>query len=317
MLRGSVCVLSGGTGTPKLLQGLVELLEPEKIKIVVNTADDLMVGDLYISPDIDSVLYTLAGIIDQEKWYGIAGDTYSVYEERRLKGINDILRIGDEDRRNAVFRTNLLKQGGTLSHAVKEQCRRLGIYQEVWPMTDSKVTTKITTPNGVKEFQEFWVGGRGRDEVLSVEFDGIETASISHGAKVALEDAELVIIGPSNPITSIGSIVKTPGVVEILKDTRVIAISPIKEGSPFSGPAGKMLLGLGYEVSPASIALIYSDFLDELIIDRSDGSLAGKLSARFGIRVRLADLEMRNFEDKFKLAQTTLATVLQGEKNVR
>jgi len=316
-LRDSICVLSGGTGTPKLLQGLVRLVKPDELNIVVNTADDVWVGDVYISPDVDTVLYTLAGIVDQEKWYGIAGDTYVVYEERRRKGLVDILRVGDKDRENAAFRTGLLRQGFPLSHAVDQQRRRLGIQQRVWPMTDSKVTTKIITPAGVKEFQEFWVRDGGRDEVLGVEFDGIGQAVVSDGARSALDSARLVIIGPSNPITSIGPVIRTPGVAERLKKTKVVAISPIRGGSAFSGPAGKMLAGLGYEVSPASIAAIYGEFLDELIIDRSESHLARAISDRFGINVSLAEIQMRTDEDKFKLAQAALAAANEGETDGR
>lgn len=316
-MRDSICVLSGGTGTPKLLQGLVKLVEPERLNIIVNTGDDLMVGDVYISPDIDTVLYTLAGIVDQEKWYGLVGDTYTVYEERQRKGLVDILRVGDRDRENAAFRTRLLHQGYPLTYAVEQQRRKLGIPQQVWPMTDSKVTTKIVTPTGIKEFQEFWVRDRGRDDVLGVEFDGIDDAMVSAGARSALDSATLVIIGPSNPITSIGPVIRTPGVAERLEDTRVVAISPIRGGAPFSGPAGRMLAGLGYEVSPVSIAAVYGRLLDELIIDRTEAHLAQGISDRFGIKVRLADIEMKTPEDKFKLAQAALAAATEGEKDGR
>ncbi len=316
-MRDSICVLSGGTGTPKLLQGLVKLVEPGQLNIVVNTGDDIMVGDIYVSPDIDTVLYTLAGIVDQEKWYGVAGDTYSVYEERRRRGLVDILRVGDRDRENAAFRTRLLHQGYPLSYAVEQQRKRLGIPQQVHPMTDSKVTTKVVTPAGVKEFQEFWVRDQGRDDVLGVEFEGIDGAILSNGARSALDSARLVIIGPSNPITSIGPIVRTSGVAERLEDTKVVAVSPIRGGAPFSGPAGKMLTGLGYEVSPVSIAAIYSRFLDELIIDRSEAHLAQGISDQFGLKVRLAEIEMRTAEDKFKLARAALAGATEGEKDGR
>ncbi len=312
-MRDDICVLSGGTGTPKLLQGLTQLVQPGNLTIIANTADDVIVGGLYVCPDVDSVLYTLAGIIDEKNWYGIRGDTYSVYDDRRRKGIVDLLRLGDRDRDNVAFRTLLRSKGYTLSQAVQKQCRRLGIAQSVWPMADSKVTTRITTPGGVKEFQEFWVRDHGRDEILGIDFDGINRAVVAPQARDALEMARAVIIGPSNPITSIGPIIKTPGVAGLLERTRVVAVSPLRGGSPFSGPAGRMLRAMGYEVSPATIARLYSPFLDALIIDTRDARLANKISADYGIRVEVANTEMGTPEDKFKLAQRALAATTEGE----
>jgi LPPG:FO 2-phospho-L-lactate transferase len=293
----------------------VRLVEPGKLKIVVNTADDLTVGDIYVCPDIDTVLYTLAGLIDQERWYGIQGDTHAVHAERLRAGMDDLLRIGDRDRENAEFRTALLQEGRSLSSAVSQQRERLGIRQEVWPMTDSKVTTMVKTPSGVKPFQEFWVKGGGRDEILDVTFEGIEGASISPEADAALATARLVIIGPSNPISSIGPILATRGMLPRLKNTKVVAISPLREGAPFSGPAGKMLLAKGYEVSPHSIAKIYGGFLDELVLDRSDAQMADEIAAKQGIKVTLTQTEMRTPEDKFKFAQTALGAETEGETN--
>jgi len=317
MLKGDVCVLSGGTGTPKLLQGLVRLVSPDKLKIIVNTADDVTVAGLYVCPDVDAVLYTLAGIIDDEKWYGIRGDTYRVYEERRTRGFDDILRLGDRDRQNSAYRTALLEAGKTLSFAVDQQRKRMGILQEVFPMCDSKVTTNIVTPRGIKEFQEYWVRDGGKDEVIGVTFEGLDDATISEGAKRALREASLIIIGPSNPITSIGPILGVKGVLPLLKSGHVTAVSPLRAGSPFSGPAGRMLLGLGYEVSPISIAALYREFLDELIIDPVDASLRSKISRTFGIKVYMSNLTMRTPADKFKLAQAALRAISQGDAHGR
>lgn len=311
-MRDEICVLSGGTGTPKLLQGLVELLPPRELKIVVNTADDVIVDDLYVSPDVDAVIYTLAGIIDQEKWYGITGDTYRIHEGRVRKGHRDLLRIGDTDRANSARRTELLESGKTLSEAILDLRIRLGVEQEIWPMTDSRVASRIVTPHGVKDFQEYWVRDGGRDDVVGVEFRGIEKAAVSDGAKKAILSASAALIGPSNPVTSIGPILETGGVREILEGVRVVAVSPLKGGSPFSGPAGRMLRGLGYAVSPVSIAEIYGGFLDCLLIDESDSELAEDIE-RLGVQVRLTQIEMQTSEDKFKLARAALAACREGE----
>ena len=311
-MRDSICVLSGGTGTPKLLQGLVGLVPPRDLSVVVNTADDVVVGDIHVSPDVDAVLYTLAGMIDDSKWYGIRGDTYRVYDDRCRRGLHDLLRIGDRDRENCELRTRLMAQGRSLSEATQALARKLGIQQEVWPMTDSRVVSKIHTAGGIKEFQEFWVRDGGHDEILDVTYSGIDDAEISPGARRALERAKLVVVGPSNPVTSIGPILHTGGVRKLLKMPRVVAISPIRMGAAFSGPAGKMLSALGYEVSPSTIAELYRDFLDELIIDESDSSLASSISRAFSIRVSPARTAMHTPEDKFKLARKALRLSSRG-----
>ena len=316
-MKGNLCVLSGGTGTPKLLQGLVKLVRPDELSIIVNTADDVVVGGAYVSPDIDAVLYTLAGLIDEDKWYGIKDDTYSTYESRRKRGLQDLLRLGDRDRANAEARARLLSKGNTLSCAVNMQRTDLGVLPKVHPMTDSKVTTTISTPAGTKEFQEYWVRDGGRDEVLGVEFSGISDAEMSGGARNSLELASSVIIGPSNPVTSIGPIIQIRGVKEILADKFVLAISPLRGGAPFSGPAGSLLRGLGHEISPLTVAGLYGDFLDYLIIDHHDAPLAGKIEGEFGVGVGLADIFMKTPEDKFKLAQTALAACREGERDGR
>ncbi len=313
MSRDSICVLSGGTGTPKLLQGLMHLVSPEALKIIVNTADDVWMGDLYVSPDIDTVLYTLAGIVDEEKWYGLRGDTYRAYESRKRKGFDDILRLGDHDREMVAFRSSLMAKGLSLSEAVEEQRARLGIRQQVWPMSDQRVQTYIRTPAGEMEFQEFWVRRGGRDEILSIEFRGIEDAFISRGAKAALDSAKAVIIGPSNPVTSIGPIIHTRGVVELLKETRVVAVSPLRSGAVFSGPAGKMLRALGYDVSPTAIAQLYREFLDGILIDPVDSKLTSVLKKSYGIETYVHNLEMRTQSNKFKLARAALAAATKGE----
>ncbi len=316
MLTDKACVLSGGTGTPKLLQALFQIISPQNLSIVANTADDLTVGDIYVCPDVDAVLYTLAGIIDTDKWYGIRNDSYSIYQERLSRGEKDLLRIGDRDRANCAFRTKLLNQGYTLSQAVLHQCQRLGIHNAVWPMTDSKVTTRIKTPDGMKEFQEFWVRDGGKDQIQRIEFDGLRECTPSPRARSAMRNADTVIIGPSNPITSIGPIIGMPGVQGLLAEKKVVAISPIRRTSPFSGPAGQMLKALGYRVSPLSICEIYRGFLDCLLIDTSDSKLGPRIDAEYGIRVETVKLLMENLDDKFKLAKTALGAA-EGEKNGR
>jgi len=293
----------------------VQIIDPREIDVVVNTGDDVVVGEAYVSPDVDAVLYTLAGIIDEEKWYGIEGDSYKKYESRRKRGIDDLLRLGDRDREYCEERGRMIWEGGkTLSDAISLQRERMGVVPRVFPMSDSRVTTLVKTPAGLKEFQEYWVRGSGKEEFLGVEFRGISVARMSPGFMESLDLARAVIVGPSNPITSIGPIVNIDGVQEALADRFVVAISPIRGGSPFSGPVGSMLKGLGYEISPVSIASLYSGFLDYLIIDRDDSSLREEIEGEYGIRVGLGEIYMKSPEDKFKLAQTALAACREGEK---
>lgn len=316
-MKGRFCVLSGGTGTPKLLQGLVRVMDPAGIDIIVNTADDVQIDGAYVSPDVDAVLYALAGIIDEKRWYGIRNDTFLTYEDRQRRGFQDLLRLGDRDRQNCENRALLMSRGKTLSEAIDWQRERLGVRPGVYPMTDSRVTTVIETPSGSKEFQEYWVRDGGRDEVLGVEFRGISRASMPEGARYSLELASAVLVGPSNPVTSIGPIIGVGGYRELLSEKYVVAISPIKGGSPFSGPLGNMLRGLGYEVSSLTVARLYADFLDYLVLDTEDEPVAHQIEEEFGIRVGLADTSMKTPGDKFKLAQTALAACREGEAHGR
>jgi LPPG:FO 2-phospho-L-lactate transferase len=253
-------VLSGGTGTPKLLVGLKKALPPSELTVVANTADDLWISGNLVSPDLDSVLYTLAGMIDQKRWWGIENDSFSTHDFLSGLGHQEALALGDLDRAIHIFRSDLLREGLTMSQATERLCHALKIEEKVLPMSDDPVSTMIATPEGEMHLQEFWVGRGGRPDVKSVRFRGIEDALPSLGFLAALEKAdeagEAVLIGPSNPISSIGPILVLRGVRDRLKKTnsRVVAISPLVGAKPLSGPAAAFMRAWGVPVTDQGVA---------------------------------------------------------------
>jgi LPPG:FO 2-phospho-L-lactate transferase len=303
-------VLSGGTGTPKLLQGLIQLVKHEELSIVVNTGEDVEISGLYVSPDLDTVMYTLAGVVNEETWYGIHGDTFERHEELRRQGKPELLRIGDRDREVKRYRTDLLKQGKTLSEATRELCTRFRVRVRVMPMSDNYVRTRVETEAGPLSFHEFWVARRARDRVTDVKFEGIEFARSAPGVLNAIREGDAVIIGPSNPVTSVGPIVAIKEIREALVQMRekVLAVSPIVGNAPVSGPAGALMKGLGCEVSPLGVARIYGDFVGTLVIDRKDAEFAADIE-KLGIKVALEDIIIPDLSARTKLAKKVLEII--------
>ncbi len=303
-------VLSGGTGTPKLLQGLIQLVKHEELSIIVNTAEDVEISGLHVSPDLDTVMYTLAGVVNEDTWYGIHGDTFERHEELRLQGKPELLRIGDRDREVKRYRTDLLKQGKTLSEATRELCTRFGVRVRVMPMSDDYVRMRVETEAGNLSFHEFWVARRARDRVTDVKFEGTEFARPASGVLDAIREGGAVIIGPSNPVTSIGPIVAIKEIREALvqKRERVLAVSPIVGGAPVSGPAGALMNGLGCEVSPLGVARIYGDFVGTLVIDRKDAEFVADIE-KLGIKVALEDIMIPDLSTRTKLAKKVLEII--------
>ncbi len=267
-MKRMIAILSGGTGTPKLLWGFKEV--SEDFFVVVNTAEDIWVSGNKICPDIDSVIYALSDTIDTEKWWGVRNDSFITHERLKSLGFDEGMMIGDVDRATHILRSHLIREGKDLLEATRILKNEFGINQEVFPMCNEEVSTLIETESGIMHFQEFWVGRRGEPKVKNIIFKGIENAKIPIEVKEFLEKCKAVIIGPSNPITSIGPIISVKGYKEILKSKKVIAVSPIIGKNPVSGPAGKFMRTLGYEVSPAGVAEVYRDFIDVLVIDEKD-----------------------------------------------
>lgn len=263
-------VLSGGTGTPKLLQGLRRLIPDENITVIVNTAEDIMVSGNLVSPDVDTVMYLFSGLLDDTKWWGIKNDTFHTYTALKKLDVNEKLMLGDADRATCILRSELMRNGASLTEATMQLLSRLEIKANILPMCDEKVDTMINTPDGPVHFQDFWVGAHGEPDVLDVKIEGIGEAKPTKLVLDALESGENVIIGPSNPITSIGPILALKGMREILSRKKVIAISPIIGSSPVSGPAGKLMKACGFHVSSKGVAECYGDILDIMVIDEMD-----------------------------------------------
>ncbi len=286
-------VLSGGTGTPKLIMGLKEVAD---FWVVVNTGEDIWVSGNKICPDIDSVIYALAEIIDTEKWWGIAGDTFITHKKLKELGFDEGMQIGDLDRATHIIRSEILRKGGSLVEATKAVAKAYKVNKEVYPMCEEEVTTIVVTNEGEMHFQEFWVKRRGEPEVIDVYFRGSERARIPNEVLRKLKKENEVLIGPSNPITSIMPILSIGNFSKLLRDKKVIAVSPIVGNKAFSGPAGKLMKAKGYEVSPLGVLEVYKDFLDLLIVDRLDSHLESD-------KIIATNTFMKNKEDAVKLSE--------------
>jgi LPPG:FO 2-phospho-L-lactate transferase len=277
------------------------------LTIICNTADDCYFYGLYISPDVDSVLYSLSGLLDEEKWWGIKDDTFNCLDMLKKYGYDTWFELGDRDLVLHIHRTRLLKEGYLLSEVIKNISMRLNIKANVLPMSDQKVTTMVLTNKGKLNFQEFWVKERAKVKVESIEFEGIQTAEPSYGVIDHILENEVVIIGPSNPVTSIRPILEIKGIKNALKNSKSlkIAISPIIGEKPLSGPAGQLMKTQDLEVSPYSIAKMYSDFLDVLFIHDTDKRFVSQIED-LGISAFPTNIIMNTSQDKINLAQDIL-----------
>ena len=302
-----ITALAGGVGAARFLTGLAKLVDEKDLSVIVNTGDDIELFGLHISPDIDIVTYTLAGIVDEEKGWGIRGDTFQCLEALRRFNQETWFNIGDRDFATHLFRTSRLKQGCKLSEVTAEVSRALGLNTAILPMTDDKFETRIVTENGSVHFEEYLVKRGAKDAVFGVEFLGAESAKPAAGVIDSVLNAELVIVCPSNPIVSIGTILAVKGIRDALRQTNAkkVAISPIIAGAPIKGPADKLLRGLGLEVSAYSVAKLYADFLDTFIVDTADSAEKNKIE-KLGIEVKVTNTIMRTLEDKIQLAKTVL-----------
>jgi LPPG:FO 2-phospho-L-lactate transferase len=302
-----ITALAGGVGAARFLTGLVKLVDGKDLSIIVNTGDDIELFGLHISPDVDIVTYTLAGIVDEEKGWGIRGDTFRCLEALRKFSREAWFNLGDKDLATHMFRTALLKNGFKLSEVTAQISHALGLDVKILPMTDDKFETRILTDMGSVHFEEYLVKRGAKDTVLGVEFLGAESANPAAGVVESIMEAELVVICPSNPVVSIGTILAVNGVRDAVKrsDAKKVAISPIIAGVPVKGPADNLLRGLGFEVSAYSVAKLYSDFLDTFILDVADSAEKDKIE-KLGIEVKVTNTIMKRLEDKIELARTVL-----------
>jgi len=308
-----ITTLAGGVGAAKFLSGLVRLVPEEELTVIVNTGDDIELYGLHISPDLDIVMYTLAGIVNEESGWGVKGDTFHCLDMLQSYGYETWFKLGDRDLATHMTRTYLLKSGLKLSQVTSRLCRALGLKVNILPMTDEKVETIIVTDKGRLHFQEYLVKRKANDRVINVEFKGAERAQPAPNVLSSILNAEAVIICPSNPIVSIGTILSVKGVRNTLKKTkaRVIAISPIVSGAPIKGPADKLMRGLGLEVSAYGVASLYKDFLDDFVIDVKDKAQKARIET-LGLNVVVTNTIMKGVQDKIKLARVVLDIVKSG-----
>lgn len=302
-----IVVLAGGIGAARFLQGVVQIVPQQELTVIVNTGDDRDFYGLRVSPDSDIVLYTLAGIVDETHGWGIKNDTYNTMQQLTRYGNEDWFMLGDRDLATHIHRTNLLHQGETLSETIDDLRIRLGLDLRVLPMSDSRIATHIQTPAGLLHFQEYMVKRHCTDEVQDVVFVGAKEAKPAPGVLDAIKQAETILIAPSNPIVSIGSILSVPGIHDALHEASgmIVAVSPIVGGAPIKGPADKLMSGLHMEVSAVGVVRCYRDFLDVMVIDERDAALATSIED-LGIPTIVTNTIMRDSEAKAALARVVL-----------
>lgn len=305
----SIVALAGGVGAARFLEGLVRVVSPEEVTVIVNTGDDManFMG-LYISPDLDIVTYTLAGIVDPVKGWGVKDDTTWALSMLQELGFETWFTLGDRDLGTHIARTAMLQQGWSLSKATQVISQSLGVRCQLLPMTEKWVPTRIVTDVGLVHFEEYLVKRQAKDEVEDVIFDGIESATPSPGVLEAIQHAKTVIICPSNPIVSIGPILAVPGIKEAIVEASApcVGISPIIGGKPVKGPADKLMEGKGVEVSAKGVAELYREFLDVLIIDQKDRSHVAEIE-KLGVNAIVEQTLMTSLDRKEQLARTVLA----------
>ena len=309
-----ITALAGGVGASKLLLGLSAVMPPEEITIIANTGDDIELFGLRICPDIDTVTYTLAGVIEETTGWGIAGDTFESLKWLERYGEATWFKLGDRDLATHIFRTSQLHLGRSLTEVTDYLRCALGVRSKILPMTDDYTPTTVTTDEREMHLQEYFVRLRCEPRIRAIRFEDIETAHPSPGVERAILDADAVVICPSNPFISIGPILAVPGLRRALEDTTapVVAITPIIGGRALKGPAAAMLRDLGHEVSAAGVAAVYNDLVDVFVLDTEDKELSETIE-QIGIRPAVTHTLMKTLDDKRRLAEFVLEEVMRED----
>jgi len=312
-----IVVLTGGTGGAKFVEGLRQVAPTEDMTFIVNTGDDLDWWGLYVSPDLDSITYALAGLLSRERGWGVKGDTFYCLQAMGELAEPTWFHVGDRDLALHLLRSKLLAERKTLTEVTAEICKKLGVRAHILPMSDARVETRVLTPSGELSFQEYFVQRWYQDPVKSVRFAGASEANPAPGVAEAIRAAKAIIIAPSNPVTSIGPILAISGIRAALRETQatIAAVSPLIGSAAISGPAGVLMAAQGLPVSIAGIAQTYGDFLDILIADLRDQGATQSLE-RPGLRVHCTNIIMKTAEDRSKLARTVMA-LLTAQKSAR
>ncbi|HEX6254919.1 MAG TPA: 2-phospho-L-lactate transferase [Euzebyales bacterium] len=304
---GPVVALAGGVGAARFLQGLVRIVPADALTVVVNTGDDLMLHGLHVSPDLDTIVYTLGGGVHPDQGWGRADERHTVAGELAERyGVPSWFTLGDRDLATHLLRTGMLADGATLSEATARIAAAWGLGLRLLPMTDDPVATMIDTTDGRSlHFQRWWVGEHARAEVAAVRLDGADRARPAPGVLEALEAASVVVLCPSNPVVSIGTILQVPGIRDALVAPTVVGVSPIVGGRVVRGMADRLLPAVGADVSAGAVAQLYADVLDGWVIDDTDAAEAEDIAAS-GVGVRVTDTIMRTREIAADLARTAL-----------
>jgi LPPG:FO 2-phospho-L-lactate transferase len=306
--NNAIAALAGGVGASKLLLGLHDVMDARDLTVIVNTGDDITLHGLKISPDLDIVTYTLAGVVDESKGWGYRGETFHALKRLAAFGRVNWFNLGDRDLATHIHRSAMLAEGRSLSDAVESIHLALGVKARILPMCDQPVPTMIDTAEGELHFQEYLVKRRAQPVVRGIRFDGVETARPASGVLETIRDADRILICPSNPLISIGPILAVPGIREALRARKknVIAVCPIVAGKSLKGPSDKMLVELGYEASALGVAKLYADFTGTFVIDPADKTQAGSIR-KLGMQVEIVPTVMKTRTQKRKLARSLLA----------
>jgi LPPG:FO 2-phospho-L-lactate transferase len=302
-----VVSLAGGTGAAKLLRGLAACVAPRDLTVIGNTGDDTDLWGLHISPDLDTVTYALAGLLDVERGWGLAGETFNCLAAMAAHGADTWFNLGDRDLATHLTRTKALGAGQPLSTVTAQLAADVGVAARILPMSDEPVRTMIRTPGGRLTFQEYFVREKSLVEVVGVDYDGAATARPAPGVVESIRTADVVVVCPSNPVTSVGPILAVPGLVEALRATPapVVGVSPIVGGAAVSGPAAALMRVRGLAVSPVGVAQAYAPWLRTLLIDPRDEACVPDL-ARAGVWADLADIVMTSRAQETALARRVL-----------
>jgi LPPG:FO 2-phospho-L-lactate transferase len=305
-----VTALAGGTGAAKFLRGLVRCLPPQDLTIIGNTGDDVEVWGLHVSPDLDTVTYALAGLLDVERGWGLADESFRTLDTMAALGEATWFQLGDRDLATHLYRTRALRAGRCLTDVTASIARALGVEARVLPMTDAAVRTRIRTADGWLDFQEYFVRDKAQATVLAVAYTGSAAAAPGPAVLDAIAGAEAVIVCPSNPVTSIGPILAVPGITAALSDTQapVVAVSPIVGAAAVSGPAAELMRARGLPISAEGVARAYAPWLGTLVLDRMDAAESDAIR-HLGVTPALTDVIMTDREREVALARAVLQTL--------
>jgi LPPG:FO 2-phospho-L-lactate transferase len=305
-MNDEIVALAGGVGAARFLAGLAEVMEPQRITIIGNTGDDMEWNGFSISPDLDTVAYTLAGLSDEARGWGLRDETYHCLEGMARYGMASWFKLGDRDLATHCFRTGLLRQGVALSEATRRICEALGVRSRLLPATDDRLRTRVDTDEGILDFQDYFVRRACEPEVRGILLDGAENARPAPGVLEAIADAAAVIVCPSNPLISIGPILAVAGIREALRVSPcVAAISPIVGGRALKGPADRMMRGLGLRASASAVAELYRDFVNVFVMDEVDAAEEPEVEA-LGMKVIVTNTVMKDRTSRVALARAVL-----------